>query len=189
MDLGCFYHSSLQIVSSSVKLDGERRCSAIFRSLQRCSIDFKSGLWLGHSRTFRDLSRSHSCIVLAVCLGSLSYWKINLRPSLGSCVLWSRFLSRISLYFSQFIFPLILTSLPVPATEKNPHSMLPPSWFTVGMVPGFLPTCSLAIWPKSWILVSSDQRILSLMVWESLGAFWQTPRGLSCAFYWGVASV
>ena len=27
------------------------------------------------------------------------------------------------------------------------------------------------------------------MVWESLGALWQTPSGLSCAFYWGVAFV
>ena len=27
------------------------------------------------------------------------------------------------------------------------------------------------------------------MVWESLGAFWQTPSRLSCAIYWGAASV
>jgi hypothetical protein len=32
----------------------------------------KSGLWLGHSRTFRHLSQSHSCVILAVYLGSLS---------------------------------------------------------------------------------------------------------------------
>ena len=31
-----------------------------------------------HSRTFRDLSLSHSCIVLAVYLGLLSCWKVNL---------------------------------------------------------------------------------------------------------------
>ena len=43
-----------------------------FQSLQRCSIWFKFGLWLGHSRTFRELSQSPSCVVLAVCLGSLS---------------------------------------------------------------------------------------------------------------------
>ena len=73
--LGSFSHSSLQILSSSVRLDGEYHCTAIFRSLQRCSIGFKSQLWLGHSRTLRNLSRSHSCVVLAVCLGSL-----NLRP-------------------------------------------------------------------------------------------------------------
>jgi hypothetical protein len=38
-------------------------------------------------------------------------------------------------------------------------------------------------------LVSSAQRILFLMVWVSFGAFLQTPSRLSCAFYWGVASV
>ena len=40
-----------------------------------------------------------------------------------------------------FRFPSILTSLPVPTTEKYLHSMmLPPPCFTVGMVPGFLQT-------------------------------------------------
>ena len=39
------------------------------------------------------------------------------------------------------------------------------------------------------ILVSSDQRILFLMVFESLGAFWQTLSRLSCAFYRGVAYI
>ena len=87
-------------------------------------------LWLGHSRTFRDLSRSHSCIVLAVCLGSLSCWMVNLRPRLRSWALWSRFSSRISLYFAPFIFPSILTSLPVPAAEKHPPSKILPPLFT-----------------------------------------------------------
>ena len=49
--------------------------------------------------------------------------------------------------------------------------------FTVGMVTDILQTCCLAFSPKSSILVSSDQRILFLMV------SWQTPSGLSCAFY------
>ena len=35
--LGSFSHSSLQILSSSVRLDGKHRCIAIFRSLQRYS--------------------------------------------------------------------------------------------------------------------------------------------------------
>ena len=49
--------------------------------------------------------------------------------------------SEISLYFAPFIFASILTSLPVPAPEKHPHSMmLTPPCFTVGMVPGFLQT-------------------------------------------------
>ena len=52
--------------------------------------------------------------------------------------------SRISLYFAPFIFPSILTSLPVPAAEKHPHSlMLPLPCYTVGMVPGFLQTLGI----------------------------------------------
>ena len=56
--LGNFCHSILQILSSSIWLDGERWCTAIFKSLQRCSIGFKSRLWLGHSRTFTYLPHS-----------------------------------------------------------------------------------------------------------------------------------
>ena len=56
------------------------------------------GLWLSHSRTFRDLSRRHSCIVLAVCLGLFSCWNVNLHTSLRSWELWSRFSLRFSLY-------------------------------------------------------------------------------------------
>ena len=44
-------------------------------------------------------------------------------PSPQSEIL-SRFSSRISLYFALFSFPSILTSLPVPAAEKHPHTMM-----------------------------------------------------------------
>ena len=87
------------------------------------------------------------------------------------------------LYFAPFIFSLILTSLPVPATEKQPHSMmLPPPCFTVGVVQ----TSSRC---DAW---DSDQRPnLGLIRLEDLvshglsplGVFWQNPSGLSCAFY------
>ena len=50
------YFSSLQDLSSSIRWDGNSRCTVIFRSLQRCSIGFKTGLWLGHSGTFTELS-------------------------------------------------------------------------------------------------------------------------------------
>ena len=121
------------------------------------------------------------------CLGcvrglgrSLSGWKVNLLPSLGSWALWSRISSRISLYFAPFIFASILTSL----QSQHPRSMmLPPPCFTVGMVQGFLQMWLLAFRPKSSILVSSDQIILFLISWYSLGTFWQTPTVLSCDFY------
>uniref|UniRef100_A0AAZ3Q9F3 poly(ADP-ribose) glycohydrolase n=2 Tax=Oncorhynchus tshawytscha TaxID=74940 RepID=A0AAZ3Q9F3_ONCTS len=67
-------------------------------------------------------------------LGSLSCWKVNLRPQSEVLSALDQVLIKIALYFAPFIFPLILTSLPVPAAEKHPHSvMLPPPCFTVGM--------------------------------------------------------
>ena len=130
--LGSFPHSSLQILSSFVKLDGEYRCTAIFRSLQICSIRFKSRLELGHSRTLRDLVANP----LLRGLGSVLRVVVLLEgePSPQSEVL-SRFSSRISQNIAPLIFPSILTSLPVPANEKHPHSMmLPLACFTVVMV-------------------------------------------------------
>ena len=108
------------------------------QSLQRFSIGFKSVLWLGHSRTFTELSLSHSCVVLAVCLGSLSCWKVNHRLSLGSWALWTKFSLRISLCFAPSSFPSTLTLPLVPATEKHPTAcmMLPAPSFTIGMVLG-----------------------------------------------------
>jgi hypothetical protein len=46
--LGSFSYSSLKILSRSVRLDGERCCTAIFRSPEMFDQ------WLGHSTTFRD---------------------------------------------------------------------------------------------------------------------------------------
>lgn len=75
---------------------------AIFRSLQRCWIRFKSGFWLVYSRIFRE---SHSCIVFTVDFGLC--WKVNPRPSLRSWALWNRYLFKISLFFAhqQFLNP------------------------------------------------------------------------------------
>ncbi len=56
--------------------------ASVFRSLQSCSVGLKSGLCLGHSRTFTELSHSHSFVILAVCLELLSCWKVNLLHSL-----------------------------------------------------------------------------------------------------------
>ncbi len=119
LDLGILCHSSLQILSSSVRLDGKRWWTAIFRSLQRCSIGFKSGLWLGHSRTVTELLWSHSFVILAVCLGSLSCWKVNLRPSLRSWALWRRFSSRISLYFGRIHLSLDCNQSSCPCSWKT----------------------------------------------------------------------
>ncbi len=112
--LGSFSHSSLQDLSSSIRLDGKRRCTAIFRSLHRCSIGFKSGLWLGHSRTLTEfvlypLLCYIGCVLRVVVL-------LEAEPSPQSEVqsaLEHVFIKDIDI--AAFIFPSILTSLPVPA--------------------------------------------------------------------------
>ena len=113
-----FYADPMKLWMGSV---GAQLFSSLSRDVQ---------VWLGHSRTFTDLSRSHPCIGLAVCFRSLSCWKLNLHPTLRSWVLWSRFSSRMSLLCSIHI------SL---NPDLSPSScrwkiMLPPTYFTVGMV-------------------------------------------------------
>ncbi len=74
---------------------------------------------MGHSRMFIESSLSHSCIVLAVCVGWLSCWKVNFQPSLRFWALWTRFSLRISLYLAVFSFPSSLITFPVPAAENT----------------------------------------------------------------------
>lgn len=56
--------------------------------VQRCLIEFKSGLRLHHPRTFTDWSPSHFFVVLAACLRSLSCWKMNSAPAWIPKVIW-----------------------------------------------------------------------------------------------------
>ncbi len=96
-----------------------------------CSIGFKSRLWLHHSRTFTELSRSHSFVILAVCLGLFSCWKVNFLPSLRFRII---IINAISIFWCTELF-FYSDETPVPATEKLPHSMrLFPAHFTFGIV-------------------------------------------------------
>ncbi len=57
-----------------------------FLGLSRdAQLGLSQGSWLGHSRTVTELLWSHSFVILAVCLGSLSCWKG--KPSAQSEVL------------------------------------------------------------------------------------------------------
>jgi hypothetical protein len=71
---------------------------------------------------------------------------------------------------------------------------LPPPCFTIGMVlarwwavSGFLQLWHSGHRVQSWFHKTRE----SCFSWSESpsGAFWQTPSRLSCAFYWGVASV
>jgi hypothetical protein len=92
----------------------------------------------GHSESLvaKPLLRCRGCVLRVVVL-------LEWEPSPQSEVL-SALEQVFTLYFAPFIFASILTSLPVPAAEKHPQSMmLPPPCFTVVMVPGFLQSWKL----------------------------------------------
>ena len=120
--LGSFSHPPLQILSSSVRLDGEPFCTAIFRSLQRCSIGFKSGLWLGHSRTFRYFSlpllHRLGCVLRVVVL-------LDGKPSPQSEVL--RTLEQI---YQGSLYALLHSSLPRSwlISQSLPLKNIPTGW-------------------------------------------------------------
>ena len=102
---GIFAHFSRHTCSSSFKSDGFCWCRAIFKSYHQFSIGLRTGLWLGHSKTFKCFPLNHSSVALAVCLGSMSCWKVNLRHNLKSLEDWNRFPSGISLYLAPSIIP------------------------------------------------------------------------------------
>ncbi len=59
------------------------------------SIVFRSGDWLGHSRTLKCFLQSHSLDALAVCLVSLSCWKTQPRPIFSALTEGRRLLAKI----------------------------------------------------------------------------------------------
>ncbi len=80
-------------LSSSVRLDGGRLTFSGFSRV--ICLGSSPRLWLGHSRTFTELSISHSCCVLRVTV------LLESKPSacLRFWMLWTRFSLRLSLCF------------------------------------------------------------------------------------------
>ena len=83
----------------------ESVCEQKFSSLARDSqVDLGLNFdWAIVTWICFDLNRS--IVALAVCLGSLSCWKVNLRPSLKSFADSNGFPSKIVLYLAPSIFP------------------------------------------------------------------------------------
>ncbi len=84
---GILSHSSLQILSESLRFRGWQLATRTFHSLDRLSMGLRSGDWLDHSRTLMCFFLSHSFVALAVCLGSLSCWNTHPRPILNALAL------------------------------------------------------------------------------------------------------
>ena len=115
---GILVHSSLQILSKSLSFRGCRLATRSFSSLHRFSMGFRSGDWLGHSRSLLCFFLSHSFVALAVCFGSLSCWKTHPRPIFSALTEGRRLSPKISWYMAPFILPSIWWNRPVPLAEK-----------------------------------------------------------------------
>ncbi len=137
-----------------------RSCS----SLHRFSIGFRSGDWLGHSRTLKCFLRSHSLVALAVCLGSLSSRKTQPRPIFNAL---TERRSQILAIHGPIHPPLNMVQSPCPLCRKAPpkHDFSIPilhGWDGVlGIVRTFFQTRRVEFIPKSYILVSSDHMTFS----------------------------
>lgn len=65
--LSIFYHYPLLDLLNSIRLVGECQCRHFYSSKARID-QVKVWLWLAHSMTFTNFFRSHSFLMLAVCV-------------------------------------------------------------------------------------------------------------------------
>src|SRR4029434_155659 len=92
--------------------------------------DFLWGLGRGHGKTFILRSVNNFCVDFEVCFGSLSSWKVQLRPILS--FLAGAVMFSFNICWS--MIPCILTRCPGPLEAKQPQNIKdPPPYFTLGM--------------------------------------------------------
>ncbi len=95
------------------------------------NLNLKLRLWLGHSRTFTELSISNSCCVFRFIV--LLEGESSAQSEVLNALDWVSL--RLSQYFGALSSSSTLTSPSVPAAEKQPHGMrLLPAHFTFGML-------------------------------------------------------
>ena len=132
---------------------------------------FKSRLFGDHSISSKTHWSSflfkYLLNLFAVCLGSLSCWKVKRGPinRLPDCMAWWM---KICLYFSAFIIPSILTKSPTPPAEIQPQTCTdPPPWSTVGCKHGSCNSFPLLL-RTYWPLVASRNLQLWLVTQQHL---------------------
>ncbi len=148
----------LLLTSSRLKLCqvgwGQRH---IFRFLQKYLIGFMFRLWLGHSRTFTELSISHSCCVFRVI--------VRLSEVLNALD-WV-FMKAISIFWCIELFFYSDESLSPCCWKTAPQHEAATVHFTFGMVLCMWWTELDSFKHDAWNWGSSDQIILFLTVWGS----------------------
>ena len=108
-----------------------------FRSAQRCSIGFRSGLCDGQGSVATWFRASQSRVLRLTWMGSLSCWNVygaseddRSHPLEGSICR-----SRISTYTAEFIFMKMRHALPTPRADMQPHiKSAPPPNFPLALM-------------------------------------------------------
>ncbi len=104
----------------------------LFSWWNSCSIRFKSGDWLGQSKTFHIFALINSLTELAGCFGSLSWCNMKHFPKnlvvfswilVGKMVLYP---SKFILLLSSYIKSSVKVRGPVPDAAMHAHAMTPP---------------------------------------------------------------
>ncbi len=168
--------SAILLISSRLKL-----CQVgwgqmhIFRFLQKYLFAFKPRLWLGHSRTFTELSISHSCCVFR------SIVLLEGEPSAQSEVLnaldWD-FIKAISIFWVHWAFLLLWRFTQSLLLKNSPTAWgcyqytLLLGWYSAGDEQ-FLVSFKHDVW--NWGSSDSESE-------GPLGAFLQIPGVFSCVF-------
>ena len=97
------------------------RCSCILINLQMFSIILRSGDWDGQSRQSISLLSFHNVVCTDWFTGALSSWKIHWLFS-NFATTGQRFLSRMSMYLAQVIFPTTYVIVPTPFLQIHPKT-------------------------------------------------------------------
>ena len=134
---GIFFHSSRVTHSSSWRFFDDLWCIWTYKSCHRFSIGFKSGLIEDLGRTIIFFFWNYVVTDLDVCLGSLSYWKVNRRPRSKLALIVLDFHPEIwyRLQISLFLLLQSIVLFPPPPELKQPQNIIEsPLCFDVGTV-------------------------------------------------------
>ncbi len=155
------YSDPLQVIKVSRLTFG----NSTFSSLHRFSMGWRSGDWLGHSRTLMCFFLSHSFVALAVCFGSLSCWNTHPWPIFNALAGFNALALTVHR-------PFDAVQLSCPFSRKTPPkhnvstSMCDGGDGVLGAAFLLLQTQRVELMPKSSILVSSDHNTFTqVLLW------------------------
>ncbi len=123
----CVFYESHE---SRVQVKSRVSCSRVqvsISAIHRFSMGWRSGDWLGHSRTLMCFFLSHSFVALAVCFGSLSCWNTHPRPIFNALAGFNALALTVH---GPVHRPFDAVQLSCPLSRKTPQSIMfpPPCW-------------------------------------------------------------